>query len=48
MAVFEMPIEELREYRGVNPKPTDFDDYWRRALDEMNSQNPRLEIKKRE
>lgn len=35
MPVFEMPLEELRQYKGCSPCPGDFEDYWRKALQEM-------------
>lgn len=44
MAVFEMPLEKLKEYMGTNPKPKDFDEYWQRALNEMNSTDPNTEL----
>ena len=44
MAVFEMPLEELRAYRGRNPKPSDFDEYWDRALRELDSTPPQPEL----
>ncbi len=40
MAVFEMPLEELRTYRGRNPKPDDFDAYWEAALAEARQLDP--------
>jgi cephalosporin-C deacetylase len=46
MAVFEMPIEELRRYQGINPKPSDFDEYWSRALQEMADVEADIDIKK--
>jgi cephalosporin-C deacetylase len=46
MPVFEMPMEELRVYRGINPEPPDFDDFWTKALDEMSAVNPDVEIRK--
>ena len=42
-----MPLNELRNYRGVNPKPTDFDQYWDSALLEMNRVTPNLTITKK-
>ena len=45
MPVFEMPLEELRTYQGRNPKPADFDAYWKRALDELAATPPNLELK---
>lgn len=44
MAVFEMPLEELKKYTGVNPKPDDFDQYWERALAEMRQVKPEIEL----
>lgn len=35
--MFDMPVEELYEYRGTNPRPDDFDEYWERGLAEMRS-----------
>ena len=45
MPVFEMPLEQLRTYGGRNPRPADFDAYWRRALDELAATpaQPRME-----
>jgi cephalosporin-C deacetylase len=42
--LFDMPLEKLREYRGINPKPDDFDAYWDRALAEMHAVDPQIEI----
>jgi cephalosporin-C deacetylase len=39
-----MPIDELRKYRGINPKPADFDAYWERALAEMRAVDPQIEF----
>lgn len=46
MPLFEMPLDKLKNYRGTNPKPEDFDQYWDRALDEMGSTKPNVEVKK--
>jgi len=45
MPVFEMPLEELRKYQGRNPCPPDLDAYWERALAEMRSVDPAVEMK---
>lgn len=34
-ATFDMPLEELRRYRGTSPKPADFDAFWDRGLAEI-------------
>ncbi len=44
MAVFEMSLEELKKYQGISPKPKDFDEYWEKALNEMNSVSPEVEL----
>lgn len=37
MPIFEMSLSELQTYKGVNPKPVDFDAYWARGLAEMHA-----------
>lgn len=44
MPAFEMPLAELRVYQGRNPKPSDFDAYWDRALRELDSTPPQIEL----
>lgn len=39
---------ELKQYMGTNPKPTDFDLYWDKAIDEMKKINPNIELTKSE
>ncbi|MES4909219.1 MULTISPECIES: acetylxylan esterase [unclassified Streptomyces] len=34
MALFDMPLPELREYRSGAPEPADFDDFWGKTLQE--------------
>lgn len=46
--VFEMPLEKLKTYMGTNPCPPDFDEYWQRALKEMDEVEPNVEIVKEE
>jgi cephalosporin-C deacetylase len=46
MAVVDMPLEELKLYKGKNPCPTDFDGFWEKSLAEMNSVNPKPAITK--
>lgn len=41
---FDMPLEELKSYQGINPKPADFDEFWDDALAEMNAIDPQIEI----
>lgn len=37
MPMLDMPLEQLKKYKGINPKPADFDEYWDEALKEMHS-----------
>ncbi len=45
MPQIDMPLEEMRNYMGTNPCPADMDAYWDRALSEMRSVDPKLELK---
>lgn len=45
MPLIDMPLSELRKYRGRSPRPGDFDAFWARALKEMRGTNPMLEMK---
>ena len=42
MPSFDLPINELHEYPGRNPKPEDFDHFWDESIDQMQDQNPQL------
>ncbi|MFI5387795.1 MAG: acetylxylan esterase [Fimbriimonadales bacterium] len=44
MPLIDMPLDELRQYRGRNPRPADFDSYWSEALAELDSTDPKPEI----
>ncbi len=44
MPMLDMPLEQLKEYMGTNPKPEDFDEYWNDALQEMRETDPRTEL----
>ena len=37
MPAFDYPLDKLKEYKGVTPKPNDFDAYWERARAELDS-----------
>ncbi len=45
MPCLDFPLEKLRAYSGVNPKPADFDAFWERGLAEMRSVDPRIELR---
>ncbi len=40
MPVIDKPLSELKTYRGINPRPNDFDAYWRTALKELDATDP--------
>jgi cephalosporin-C deacetylase len=42
--MLDMPLEKLKEYQGRTPRPEDFDAYWERALAEMRSVDPQVEL----
>lgn len=44
MPCIDMPLEKLKTYTGINPRPNDFDAYWERALKEMKSIDPKVEL----
>ncbi|MCU6733565.1 alpha/beta fold hydrolase [Diplocloster agilis] len=46
MGVFDLSVEQLNTYRGTNPKPRDFDEFWDRSVQEMKSIDPCVELKK--
>lgn len=44
MPLIDKPLSELRKYRGTNPRPRDFDAYWRKALRELDATPPQPEF----
>lgn len=44
MPMLDMPLEKLKRYQGMTPKPEDFDAYWDKALEEMNAVDPQVEL----
>jgi cephalosporin-C deacetylase len=41
---FDFSFEEIQTYQGINPRPHDFDEYWDRALAELDTLNPNVEL----
>jgi len=39
-----MPYEDLLKYEGTNPRPKDFDRYWKRSLDVMHATDAQIEL----
>ncbi len=48
MPIFDLPLEELQKYNGINPCPNDFDEYWDNALAEMRDMDPQVKLIKSE
>lgn len=44
MPIIDLPLEQLYTYSGRNPRPDDFDEYWERALAEMRSVDPQVQM----
>lgn len=44
MPLVDMPLEKLKQYQGINPRPADFDAYWDSSLAEMKALDPQLEL----
>jgi cephalosporin-C deacetylase len=41
---FDFPLEQLKTYQGINPRPVDFDEFWDKGLAEMRSTAPQMEL----
>jgi cephalosporin-C deacetylase-like acetyl esterase len=44
MPVLDLPLDKLKSYRGINPRPDDFTEYWDKALEEMRAVDPEVEM----
>ena len=44
MPVFEMPLNDLRQYQGRNPRPSDLDSYWSDALGELGAVDGNIQL----
>jgi len=44
MPILDKPLHELKEYRGINPRPADFDAYWQQALKELDATKAQVEM----
>lgn len=42
--MIDMPLEQLKQYRGSNPKPADFDEYWDKALRDLEQTDMEVSI----
>ena len=44
MPALDKPLHELREYRGINPRPADFNAYWDKGLKELDGIKANVEM----
>ena len=44
MPLIDMPMEQLLNYQGINPRPDDFDAYWEQAVAEMRAVDPAVQL----
>lgn len=44
MPMLDKPLSELKDYRGCSQRPADFDEYWERALAELDGVDPAVEM----
>lgn len=44
MPTVDMPLDQLREYQGRNPKPENFESFWDASLAEMRALDPQVEL----
>lgn len=44
MPLLDLPLEQLRQYQGRNPRPDGFDAFWDRALSELDHHNAQPEL----
>ena len=44
MPILDKPLHELQEYRGINPRPGDFDVFWDKSLKELDGTKPNVEM----
>ncbi len=45
MPLIDMPLEKLKTYGGINPRPADFDEFWDRSLAELYNIDPEPNFK---
>ncbi|MBS1726291.1 MAG: acetylxylan esterase [Armatimonadetes bacterium] len=48
MPLVDMPLDDLLQYKGRNPRPSDFDFFWNDSLKELADTAPLLEITKKD
>lgn len=44
MPVLDMPLAQLKKYKGTNPRPKDFEAFWDKSLKEMRALDPKVQM----
>jgi cephalosporin-C deacetylase len=44
MPIVDLPLSQLKEYEGRNPRPADMEEFWETALAEMRALDPAVEL----
>jgi cephalosporin-C deacetylase len=44
MPLIDLPLAQLKKYRGLNPRPANFDAYWRESLAELDAHDPQITL----
>ncbi len=44
MPLIDKPLSELHQYKGINPRPSDFDSYWDDSLRELDTHDSQVEL----
>jgi len=42
--IFDLPFDQLVNYQGRNPRPSDFEAFWEKSLADMQAINPQIEL----
>lgn len=45
MPILDMPLDQLKNYQGTNPKPSDFDEFWDASIASLDGIDARVELK---
>ena len=48
MPAIDMPLEQLRKYKGISPCPDDIDPFWDEAIEEMKAVHPKIVMSRAE
>ncbi len=44
MPMIDMPLDKMRQYKGISPRPKDIDSFWDEAVSEMKAVDPKIEL----